>query len=57
MSKSDKKIDTTKATALYVAMMGHPTRKKSLSHIQGCGNKSWYFTDNYYTRHTLEKQL
>ena len=57
MSKSDKKFDTTKATALYVAMMGHPTRKKSLSHIQDCGNKRWYFTDTYYIRHTLAKQL
>ena len=57
MSKSVKHFDTTKATALYVAMMGHPTRKKSLSQIPGCGEKRWYFTDTYYTRHTLAKKL
>ena len=57
MSKSVKNFDTTKATALYVAMMGHPKRKKPLTHIKGCGEKRWYFTDNYYTRHTLAKNL
>ena len=57
MSKSDKIFDIIKDTALYVVMMGHSTRNNFLCHIQGCGNKRWYFPDNYYTRHTLAKQL
>ena len=57
MSKSDKKNRYCKSYISSLSNDGSSNKKKSLSHIQGCGNKRWHFTDNYYTRHTLAKEL
>ena len=51
------KFDKTKPNALWVVMMAHATKTKDITTIEGAGKKRWYFTDNFYTRHTLAQDL
>ena len=52
-----KSYDPSKTNALYVLMMAHASKKKAMTSIKEVGIKRWYFTDNYYTRHTLGNHL
>ena len=38
-------------------MMAHASKKKAMTSIKEVGRKGLYFTDNYYTRHTLGNHL
>ena len=55
--EKNKSYDTRKTNALYVLMMAHATKKKAMTFIKEVGIKRWYFTENYYTRHTLELMI
>ena len=51
--ENNKSYDTGKTNELYVLMMAHASKKKAMTSIKELGRKRWYFTDNYYTRHTI----
>ena len=57
LMEKNKSYDPSKANALYVLMMSHATKKKVMTSIKEVGKKRLYFTDNYYTRHTLDNHL
>ena len=53
----NKSYDPSRTNSLYVLMMAYASKKKAMTSIKEVGIKRWYFTDNYYTRHTLGNHL
>ena len=46
-----------KPSALWVAQIGHMTKKMKSNEVSSVLNKRFVFMDNFYTRHTLAMDL